>query len=35
VTALAIGSIAERQKEMPPYSELGTDAAKWRKWLTK
>jgi hypothetical protein len=35
VTALAIGSIAERQGLTPAYPELKTDAAAWRKWLKK
>ncbi len=35
VTALAIGNIAERQGLTPPYADLKTDAAAWRKWLKK
>jgi hypothetical protein len=35
VTALAIGAIAERQGLAPPYADLKTDAAAWRKWLKK
>jgi HEAT repeat protein len=35
VTALAIGSIAERQGLRPDYSDLGVDAALWRRWLKK
>ncbi len=35
VTALAIGSIAERQGLTPLYSDLGVDAALWRRWLKK
>jgi hypothetical protein len=35
VTALALGSIAERQGLSPPLSDLGIDAANWRKWLKR
>ena len=35
VTALAIGSIAERQGLTPSYADLGVDAALWRRWLKK
>ena len=33
--ALALGALAERDRRAPPYSDLGTDAAKWRQWLKK
>jgi hypothetical protein len=35
VTALALGSVAERAGLKPPYQDLGTDAAAWRKWLQR
>jgi len=35
VTALAIGSIAEREGLKPAYADLKSDAAAWRKWLKK
>ncbi len=33
--ALALGSVAEREGRSPPYSELGTEAGRWRQWLKK
>ena len=35
VLALAVGAVAERSGQIPPYAELKTDAAKWRQWLQK
>jgi HEAT repeat protein len=35
VLALAVGAVAEREGHVPPYAELQTDAAKWRKWLQR
>jgi HEAT repeat protein len=35
VTALAIGSIAERDGMIPPLHDLKVDAGAWRKWLKK
>jgi acyl-CoA thioester hydrolase len=33
--ALALGAIHERAGRAPPLGDLGTDAARWREWLSR